>query len=385
MSSSSSPVITGGSSPLPMPICRAIAAAVIAWSPVTTMIRMPAAWQRSTASATSGRGGSSIATSPRKVSPRSASSRSSGAGAVVEPAPGDAEDPQALARRRRQPGVRQRLAPASPSESLAVLPGDARAAGQAAPPARPLRRPTAPRRDRRPSTSASAPGRSGTGAPGAARAMPRRSSAPSAAAASSIATSVGSPLDPPPVDPGVVALGHRLREPARGLRAPGSGGGRASSASEPAPLQTAVTRMRFSVSVPVLSVQITSVEPSVSTALRRFTTAPWRTRSRTPTASARVITGSSPSGTLPTSSPIANTTASASGQPGDEERERDEGDRRWRPRSRRSARRPGGPGARAGSPRARPAGTARRSGPARCACRSRRPPPGPRPRCRSCR
>ncbi len=76
----------------------------------------------------------------------------------------------------------------------------------------------------------------------------------------------------------------------------------------PAAVHNVCARIRFSVSVPVLSVQITSVDPSVSTALRRLTNAPWRASSRTPTASASVITGSSPSGTLPTSSPIANTT-----------------------------------------------------------------------------
>ena len=80
-------------------------------------------------------------------------------------------------------------------------------------------------------------------------------------------------------------------------------------------VQIAVTCIRFSVSVPVLSVQITFVEPSVSTALRRLTTAPRRTSSRTPTASASVITGSRPSGTLPTSSPTANTTASEMERP----------------------------------------------------------------------
>ena len=66
--------------------------------------------------------------------------------------------------------------------------------------------------------------------------------------------------------------------------------------------------MRFSVSVPVLSVQITSVEPSVSTALRRLTSAPRRASTLTATASASVMTGSSPSGTLPASRPTANTT-----------------------------------------------------------------------------
>ena len=65
-------------SPLAIPMRRAIAAAVRPWSPVTTMIRMPAWWQRVTASATSGRGGSSIATSPSSTRSCSASSRLAG-------------------------------------------------------------------------------------------------------------------------------------------------------------------------------------------------------------------------------------------------------------------------------------------------------------------
>lgn len=44
--------------------------------------------------------------------------------------------------------------------------------------------------------------------------------------------------------------------------------------AEPSDVHREVTRMWFSVTVPVLSVQITVVEPSVSTALRRLTTAP---------------------------------------------------------------------------------------------------------------
>ena len=66
---------TSGSSP-PMPTWRAIAAAVSGWSPVISTIRMPAPWQRATASITSARGGSRIVTNPRKHSSRSASSRS---------------------------------------------------------------------------------------------------------------------------------------------------------------------------------------------------------------------------------------------------------------------------------------------------------------------
>ena len=80
-------------------------------------------------------------------------------------------------------------------------------------------------------------------------------------------------------------------------------------------VQTAFGCIRFSVRVPVLSVQITSVEPSVSTALRRLTSAPRRASAPTATASARVMTGSRPSGTLPASSPTANTTLSRSDSP----------------------------------------------------------------------
>ena len=80
-------------------------------------------------------------------------------------------------------------------------------------------------------------------------------------------------------------------------------------------VQTVVTRIRFCVSVPVLSVQITEVDPSVSTADSRLTRAPRWAISRTPTASASVIVGSSPSGTLATSSPIAKLAADATLSP----------------------------------------------------------------------
>ena len=70
-------------------------------------------------------------------------------------------------------------------------------------------------------------------------------------------------------------------------------------------VQIAVTRIRFRVSVPVLSVQITVVEPSVSTADEPLDQCTAAASARTPTASASVIVGSSPSGTFATSSPIA--------------------------------------------------------------------------------
>src|ERR1700735_587811 len=82
-----------------------------------------------------------------------------------------------------------------------------------------------------------------------------------------------------------------------------------SRSTSPPGSHTLVTRILFSVSVPVLSVQITVVDPSVSTADSRLTTAPRRARSRTPTARARVIVGNSPSGTLATINPIAKVAA----------------------------------------------------------------------------
>src|SRR5271156_1676991 len=64
--------------------------------------------------------------------------------------------------------------------------------------------------------------------------------------------------------------------------------------------------IRFSVNVPVLSVQITSVEPNVSTAERRLTSAPRPANCRTATANDSVITGSKPSGTIPASRPAGD-------------------------------------------------------------------------------
>ncbi len=77
----------------------------------------------------------------------------------------------------------------------------------------------------------------------------------------------------------------------------------------------AVTCIRFWVRVPVLSVQMTEVDPRVSTADRRLTRAPRLAMSRTPTARASVIVGSSPSGTLATSRAMAKLAAAASVSP----------------------------------------------------------------------
>ena len=136
--------------------------------------------------------------------------------------------------------------------------------------------------------------------------------------------------------------------------------------------------IRFSVSVPVLSVQITVVEPSVSTAQSRLTRAPRRASWRTPTASASVIVGRRPSGTFATIRPIANVSASSSGSPatsqpsGRNARPTASGDDRDQPGDAPHLR------SRAGSASARRAARARRSGRARSASRSRRRARGPR-------
>ncbi len=77
----------------------------------------------------------------------------------------------------------------------------------------------------------------------------------------------------------------------------------------PDPSRASTTLMALRVKVPVLSVQMTSVEPNVSTADKRLTSAPRLAMPRTPAARASVIVGSNPSGTLATSSPMANKNA----------------------------------------------------------------------------
>ena len=142
-----------------------------------------------------------------------------------------------------------------------------------------------------------------------------RVSAPRAAAPRSRASSVGSPVSSPS-SARVASLHDTARRASLArLVETASAEGPASRSVSPSRVQAAVARMRFSVRVPVLSVQITEVEPRVSTALRRLTSAPRRARTRTPTARARVMVGRSPSGTLATSRPMANSRASPSGSP----------------------------------------------------------------------
>ena len=73
--------------------------------------------------------------------------------------------------------------------------------------------------------------------------------------------------------------------------------------------------MRFSVSVPVLSVQMTETEPSVSTAGSRRTSARRVAMRRAPSASEMVTTAGRPSGMAATASETATRNISSAGSP----------------------------------------------------------------------
>jgi hypothetical protein len=81
------------------------------------------------------------------------------------------------------------------------------------------------------------------------------------------------------------------------------------------PAEIPVTTMRFWVSVPVLSEQITVAQPSVSTLARSLTMALRLAMRDTPMASDRVTVGMRPSGTLATKIPMQNTKACTKPRP----------------------------------------------------------------------
>ncbi len=129
---------------------------------------------------------------------------------------------------------------------------------------------------------------------------------PASPRASATATSRGSPEKPSSVARVSDAINASSRHRARASSA--------SSLSPAAPV-TWETARRLSVSVPVLSVQITCTAPNASTALRPFTSTFRRAMRRLPTASERVKVGSNPSGTLATMIPIMNTRFTHSDRP----------------------------------------------------------------------
>ena len=87
------------------------------------------------------------------------------------------------------------------------------------------------------------------------------------------------------------------------------------SVARPSAKNTVRTVMRFWVSVPVLSVQMTVAAPSVSTAVRWRTSALRRAMRCVPIARASVTVGSKPSGTLATMMPMAKMKFSQNGSP----------------------------------------------------------------------
>ena len=113
-------------------------------------------------------------------------------------------------------------------------------------------------------------------------------------------------------------------------------------------VQTAVGRMRFSVSVPVLSVQITSVVPSVSTALSRLTSAPRRASARDGDREREGDDRQQTLGHVAGQQPHGEHDAVVQRQPGTEDRQRARTPPPSPSRPRRSAMPPGAPVARAG-------------------------------------
>ena len=321
IASSSAPVITRRRRAA-MPTRRAISAAVRPWSPVTTMEPdAGACGSCATASATSGRGGSNMATTPEQrqvplglLAPAGRRARAIGSSRRATASSAQprgclvGHDRRRGARgrrwsapcrcRRRRPRSRVHRARISSGAPLACTP------------------PVAVDVDPR-STSAAARGRSGTAAAGPRPGRRGRRRTPSVGGRAQ-QRDLGRVAGSPRGGRGRARRCCRRRSPAPACAAPASGaagsGQRRPGRRPPPRSRIVVTRIRFSVSVPVLSVQITVVEPSVSTALSRLTTAPRRASSRTPTASASVIVGSRPSGTLATSRPMAKVNAAAQRQ-----------------------------------------------------------------------
>ena len=269
-----------------------------------------------TAAATSGRGGSSSAISPseRELRARRASRssprrplrvRARRRRARASPVPHSARKPARSGRGRPRSSGRSPWRAALAVQRSSSSSGRALGVDQARHRAR-----------RRSSSSASGEGRSGTAAHAAlALGLRPLTSLAERAAATSSALSVGSPCVPPPPTRSSRELLHRIA-----VRASAENGSPSAATAGPARSISSpfAHRTRRSSSLgerPVLSVQMTSVEPSVSTAVSRLTSARRRAMRRTPTASASVMVGRRPSGTFATRRPIANVTASSRGRP----------------------------------------------------------------------
>ena len=329
------------------------------------MIRIPAVWQRATASATSGRGGSSSATKPRRVRPAlgllavggdrlvrverrgaaTASTRRPLRGVALATAAATSVAPGVVQRTRRAAvGVEDRDAAREHLLGRALRVHD-RSAGRSS--TVDISRSSgskwniAARRSLARAGSTSAPSRSGGGEQRDLGRVP----------GARLADRVG----------GIVDAARRCcrrraprRRAASAARSAASGGGAAEPRARPAGVQTRTARMRFSVRVPVLSVQITLVEPSVSTALSRLTSAPRRASSRTADRERERDRRQQPLGDVGDDQADREADRVGPGQPG--QRGRRSGGTRAPTTTATSGDQPGdpcGPGARAGSARGR--------------------------------
>ena len=134
---------------------------------------------------------------------------------------------------------------------------------------------------------------------------------PTSAPARTRAVSVGSPTSTPSA-PTVTSV-HRVMTSDSGVRS--CAGGCDSVHAVPSPSTTVSTCMRFSVSVPVLSVQMYVTEPSVSTAGRRRIKACCFTMRRAPSAREIATTAGSASGIAATARLSAVMNISSTGSP----------------------------------------------------------------------
>ena len=118
-----------------------------------------------------------------------------------------------------------------------------------------------------------------------------------------------------PRSPATASIASSSGSASSGGREASSAASSNSSSATPGAGPRRCTARRFSVSVPVLSLQMTVVEPSVSTAANRRTIAPCSAIWRMLSASVIVTTAGSPSGSAATASDTPTRTLWASVSP----------------------------------------------------------------------
>ena len=291
-----------------------MAAAVTAWSPVIIFTRMPARRHRAIASRASGRGGSTRPTRPT-------SSRSWSASASAAPWDTGYGTVRLAAASTRRP----RLARASWAALIAAC-----ASASSGVPSGPVLQ--------RASTASGAPftttrvpappgsgwavamylwdESNGTSAPRGAASRHARTTAELPARPSS-ATSVGSPIAPGPAGSppgsGRASLARTIARARRSLA--GSAAGSGGTGRSACPVHSSVAVIWFNVSVPVLSLQMTVVDPRVSTEASCLTIALRFAIRCAPTARVTVTTAGRPSGIAATASATASSSTSSHASP----------------------------------------------------------------------